>query len=56
MIDGTAGAMEPLQSFYAKGGPQHKSRSARRPNLTTLTNVELRARLVAALQALSYQC
>ena len=51
MIDGTAGAMEPLMWFYAKGKPVERVEQAVRP-FAHLSDEELRLRLLDAAKTL----
>jgi hypothetical protein len=51
MIDGTAGAMEPLLWFYAKGKPVERVNEAR-DEIHELTNEELKAKLLSAIKTL----
>ena len=52
MIAGTAGAMEPLMWFYAKGKPVDRIEQGGPGAFADVTNEELKSRLVAALAAL----
>ena len=52
MIAGTAGAMEPLMWFYAKGKPVDRVETGPPGAFAELTNDELRARLRQALAVL----
>lgn len=52
MLDGTAGAMEPLLWFYAYGRPVDRVETGGPGAFADVTNEELKARLVAALAAM----
>ena len=47
MIDGTAGALEPLMWFYAKGKPTNGTETGALGGFSELTNEEVKARLHA---------
>jgi hypothetical protein len=52
MIDGTAGAMEPLLWFYSKGRPQDRVEADSSNVVSMLTDDELKSRLAGAAAAL----
>lgn len=52
MITGTAGAMEVLLWYYAKGKPVDRVETGAPGAFTELTNAELKARLAAAVAAI----
>jgi hypothetical protein len=52
MIDGTAGAMEPLMWMYAKGKPVERVEQNGPSALAALSSDELKARLVEAIARL----
>lgn len=49
MINGTAGAMEPLLWLYAKGKPQERVELGQAGSFTGVSNTELKALLTRAL-------
>ncbi|MDA1095387.1 MAG: DUF5681 domain-containing protein [Acidobacteria bacterium] len=53
MIDGTAGAMEALMWFYAKGKPAERVEQVERFPCARLTDEELRVQLLDLLQSLT---
>ena len=52
MINGTAGAMEPLMWFYAKGKPVERVEHGQPGAFADLTDIELKAKLEGALDKL----
>ena len=55
MIDGTAGALEPLMWFYAKGKPVDRVEAGSQGAFAKVTNKELKCHLVAAVAAMGDQ-
>jgi hypothetical protein len=51
MIDGTAGAMEPLMWLYAKGKPQDRVELEAQASSRSSPTPELRERMIVALES-----